>query len=112
MFAAYNLTAWGYRDCTPSKTITGLTKLLLRTLPRSYSFNSVYAHFAMVTPQIMRAHLEKQNCAELYDFRRPATQAAVKVIKTLDGVQTVLRDRARFKAAYGGNMRQLTSGLG
>jgi linoleate 10R-lipoxygenase len=109
--AAYNLSAWGYQDCTYTKGgITALTKLLLRTLPLSYTFNSVYAHFSLLVPSAIRASLEKDGTANLYDFQKPVTQSAVAVVATYKSLQSVLSDKHKFHLVFGDRLRYLSNG--
>jgi len=49
-------------------------RLLLRTLPRDYSEDSVYTYFAFMTPDAMQKNLDKLGVLKQYGLQRPQHQ--------------------------------------
>ena len=77
-FTPYNLTTWGFADCQRNPKGFGFgsqfARLLLRTLPRHYSEDSVYTYFAFMTPDAMQKNLNKLGVLKHYDLNRPQPQ--------------------------------------
>ncbi|KAJ7208882.1 heme peroxidase [Mycena pura] len=114
-FTPGNLTAWGYQDCLRDPHNMGfvslcLPKLLMRHLPRHYSYNSVYGCFPFFTPQRMQTSLKKQGIAADYIFDRPVATRVPKVINTYTAIKHVCNDPARFPTIY--DMSGLGNGYG
>ncbi|KAG8894697.1 hypothetical protein FRB99_001047 [Tulasnella sp. 403] len=115
-FNPYNLTAWGYQDCAHTPTNGafggGISKLLFRSLPNNFSFNSVYGLFPFYTPKTCEVNLSKLDLVDKYDFERPKTEKPVVSVNTWDGVKQVLGDYRSFKTTYEEHMKALTNGYG
>ncbi|KAH7106072.1 heme peroxidase [Auriculariales sp. MPI-PUGE-AT-0066] len=115
-FTPFNLSSWGYQDC--ARTLDNgsrggqLSKLLMRTLPNNYNDRSIYAHFPMMIPSVMREHLTRQGVADQYDFEMRSTYKVVKVVDTAEGVRNALKDWRTFRSSYGDSMKEITNGYG
>ncbi|KAI0683948.1 heme peroxidase [Cytidiella melzeri] len=100
-----NLTSWGFQDCArdPNNGAFGaaLPKLLLRTLPRHYPADSVYALYPFFTPTVNRTNLKNLKLDKLYSFERPKAPAVSKVVDTEAGVRFVLENSDKFQAVGG-----------
>jgi linoleate 10R-lipoxygenase len=84
----------------------------MRALPNHYNDRSVYAHFSMTVPPIMRQHLARQGVADQYDFEMRSTFKVVKIVDTAAGVRNVLKDWRTFRSGYGNFMNEITNGYG
>ncbi|KAJ1306560.1 hypothetical protein OPQ81_007561 [Rhizoctonia solani] len=115
-FTPQNLTVWGYQDC--QRDINNgcfggvLSKVLMRGLPEHYTFNSVYALFPFMTPQIMKTHLEELGIADQYDFKRPGEARHIVGINSYKAVREVLGNPKTYKGTYEQHMKELTNGYG
>jgi hypothetical protein len=56
----------------------------------------------------MKTCLEKDGIANLYDFRKPDPNTTVKVVRTYNGVESVLDDKSKFQPVFGIRLRQLS----
>jgi len=118
VFSAANLTVWGYQDCArqPENGAYGaaLPRLLLRHLPRHYTFNSVYALFPFFTKEQSEKNLKKLKCYDQYDFKRPdANPTPIPLpINSLTAIQHVFSDCNQYKVVYGADMNALTNNRG
>ncbi|KAJ7831148.1 heme peroxidase [Mycena olivaceomarginata] len=106
-FTPRNLTAWGYHDCQSDMRNGAfvLPKLLMRHLPRHYSFNSVHACFPFSTPWRAEESLAAQGLAPQYTFRRLSPAPKPRILSTRTAIQYVLADSLRFPPIH-------TNGLG
>ncbi|KAF7336327.1 Heme peroxidase [Mycena venus] len=108
-FAASNLTAWGYHDCQSDMRNGAfgaqIPKLLMRHLPRHYSFNSVHACFPFFTPRRSEQSLAAQGLASQYTFRRLSPAPKPRILSTRTAIHYVLADPHRFPPIH-------TNGLG
>ncbi|KAF8751809.1 heme peroxidase [Rhizoctonia solani] len=68
-----------------------LPKLLLRTLPRHYTYNSVYGLFP-----------------DQYDFKRPSEAPIPKPLNNFTAIKHVSNDIVKYKVPYGPDMKYLT----
>ncbi|KAI5480215.1 fatty acid oxygenase PpoA [Pseudohyphozyma bogoriensis] len=101
---ARNYTAWGYEDSTPDKqggSFGGMIgKLMMRTLPGSYTFNSIYALFPFSTPETTRKILTDLKIEYKYDFSVPRGVKGWTPVKTMQGCIDILNDHRRFNTIY------------
>ncbi|KAJ7833862.1 heme peroxidase [Mycena olivaceomarginata] len=108
-FTPRNLTAWGYHDCQNDMRNGAfgaqIPKLLMRHLPRHYSFNSVHACFPFSTPWRAEESLAAQGLAPQYTFRRLSPAPKPRILSTRTAIQYVLADSLRFPPIH-------TNGLG
>lgn len=110
-------TAWGYKDCqsNPSNPGAGsvLGPLLLRTLPRNYTENSVYTWFSMMTPDAMRDNLIRLGKEKRYTFYRPiATMEARPIENAAEVLEIVGRGSKGYKSAYSTKAKEIIEGGG
>jgi linoleate 10R-lipoxygenase len=89
-----------------------LGRLLLRTLPTQYTYNSVYAWFPLMLPSEMKTHLEKLKVIEKYDVTRPGTTKGPVVVKEYTEVAAILKDNEGFTSPYAGRAKDLIKGDG
>ncbi|KAK4706087.1 linoleate 10R-lipoxygenase, partial [Phenoliferia sp. Uapishka_3] len=110
-FNPASLTDWGFEDVHPD--VTGgsfggvLGKILMRTLPTSYSFNSIYALFPFSTPETTKAILLKLGIADKYDFSKPVAARPKVPAFTYAGCLSILTDHETFGVVYGPSIKQL-----
>ncbi|BGP18046.1 hypothetical protein JCM10213_008418 [Rhodosporidiobolus nylandii] len=94
------LTSWGFEDVQPDLeggSFGGcIGKLLMRNLPRSYSYNSIYALFPFSTPTTTKEILTNLHLVDQYDFSTPKPAPAVHGVFSYKGVTDVLADSRRF----------------
>ncbi|KAL0959662.1 hypothetical protein HGRIS_011364 [Hohenbuehelia grisea] len=100
-FTPFNLTTWGFYDCQRSMDNGAfgaqLPKLLMRTLPRHYPWNSVYSLFPFFTPEYMKESLTRQEIAHKYTFDYPKSQPVPIILNTLTAIKYAFSDSAHFK---------------
>ncbi|KAK4699084.1 hypothetical protein P7C70_g7182, partial [Phenoliferia sp. Uapishka_3] len=93
---AASLTNWGFEDVSPdykAGAFGGVVgKLLMRALPTSYKFNSIYALFPFSTPKTTKEILIKLGIAYKYDFSRPGEAAAIVPATTYQAVNNILSE--------------------
>ncbi|KAG5723914.1 Psi-producing oxygenase C [Termitomyces sp. T112] len=103
-FTPANLTTWGFYDCQRDMNNGGMggqiPKLLLRHLPRHFTWNSVYSLYPFFTPQKMKDSLTRRKIDRKYTFDRPKTLPATKILSTFAGIKAVFNDPSRFKVIY------------
>ncbi|KAJ7577084.1 linoleate diol synthase [Mycena floridula] len=94
-YTPFNLTAWGFQDCQRDASGFGfgstLGRLFLRTLPDSFTENSVYAFFPLMTPGAMKPHLNKLNVTDNYNFERPKARAQTQIVQSHSQVTAALK---------------------
>ncbi|KAF8595652.1 heme peroxidase, partial [Ceratobasidium sp. AG-I] len=115
-FTPANLTAWGFqdvaRDINNGAFGAYLPKLLMRTLPRHYPYNSAYSLFPFFTPSVTQQNLAKLNIAENYSFARPRETPVPKPLNTFTAIRQVSSDINKFKVIYDPELRYLTRNAG
>jgi hypothetical protein len=115
-FTPQNFTVWGFQDCQRDINNGGfggiLSKILMRTLPEHYTFNSVYALFPFLVPQKMKEHLTDMNIVDLYDCERPKESREVVSVNSYAAVRAVLSDSRTYPGTYVEHMKHLTDGYG
>ncbi|KDR77934.1 hypothetical protein GALMADRAFT_244901 [Galerina marginata CBS 339.88] len=103
-FTPANLTNWGYYDCQRDMNNgaggSQIPKLLMRALPRHYSWNSVYSLYPFFTPSKMKDSLTRQGLQDKYTFDPPTTIPVAKVFNTFTGIKTIFNDSTKFKVIY------------
>jgi linoleate 10R-lipoxygenase len=115
-FTPYNMTAWGFADCQRDPSGFGfgstLGRLLLRTLPKHFTYNSVYTWFPLMVPQAMKPHLEKLEMLSKYDMTRPGGTEDVVSVTEYAGVSHVLKNPGVFKSYHYERASRIVSGDG
>ncbi|BGP26129.1 fatty acid oxygenase PpoA [Rhodotorula toruloides] len=111
-----NLTSWGFQDVQPD-TDGGsyggvIGKLLMRNLPRSYTYNSTYALFPFSTPTTMDAILKKNGVFDDYDKRRPQPPPPVHGTTTYAGAMHVLLKPDTFGVTYDEAIKACSNSFG
>ncbi|KAL8280760.1 hypothetical protein RQP46_006764 [Phenoliferia psychrophenolica] len=113
-FDTASLTNWGFEDVQPAfdgGAFGGVVgKILLRTLPTVYKFNSIFALFPFSTPETTRKNLTKLGIADQYDFSRPTAAAEWRPAFTYDACSNILADHHTFGVIYDPNIKDLTIG--
>ncbi|KAK7920311.1 prostaglandin-endoperoxide synthase 1 [Apiospora marii] len=96
-YHAGNLTNWGMKEVEADPSFEeGIVfyKLFLRAFPRHFAYNSVYAHYPMTIPSENAKILTALGRVGDYSFARPARQPPIVVVKTFQGVDHALANRA------------------
>ncbi|KAM0748536.1 linoleate diol synthase [Meredithblackwellia eburnea MCA 4105] len=103
-FNAACLTNWGFQDVQPPYTSGAfggiIGKLLMRTMPTCYTFNSIYALFPFSTPGTTKKILTELNLIDQYDFTKPTVAPAWHPAFTYKGCIDILSDHRRFGVIY------------
>ncbi|KAJ6619469.1 linoleate diol synthase [Mycena sp. CBHHK59/15] len=114
-YTPFNLTAWGFADCQRDPKAFGfgstLGRLFLRTLPHSFSENSAYAFFPLMTPSAMKVQLQKLHLLDSYDLARPVQLAPVQTVQEYAQVVEVLKSD-KFVAPYAERAAKVIRGKG
>ena len=106
-----NLTNWGFNQVKSDPDVAQgccIYNLLMRALPCWYRGNSVYAMYPFTVPNENREILQKLKKDKDYSFSRPSYLPLPTIIKTWNGVTSVLGDQARFKVPWGPHTYDLT----
>ncbi|KAJ7074134.1 linoleate diol synthase [Mycena amicta] len=114
-YTPYNLTSWGFADCQRDPHGLGfgstLGRLFQRTLPRSFTENSTYAFFPLLTPPTMKANLAKLHLLEEYDLVRPKDERPVQLVQDYATVVDILKS-AKFTSPYAARAAKIIKGKG
>ncbi|KAL8280766.1 hypothetical protein RQP46_006770 [Phenoliferia psychrophenolica] len=108
---AASLTNWGFEDIQP--VLNGgsfggvLGKIIMRTLPSSYSFNSTYALFPFSTPATTKAILNKMELSHKYNFSKPKAAAPWHPAFTFKACRDILADHKTFGVVYGPGIQEI-----
>ncbi|VBB80807.1 Putative linoleate diol synthase with cytochrome P450 domain [Podospora comata] len=98
-----NLTNWGFNEVQYDLNINHgcvFYKLFLRAFPNHFKYNSVYAHYPMVTPSENSKILKDLKRAHLFDFSRPGRIATPTEVTSYDGAQRILAAEDKFKSTW------------
>ncbi|KDN41575.1 hypothetical protein RSAG8_07376, partial [Rhizoctonia solani AG-8 WAC10335] len=113
-FTPERLTSWGFQDVKrdPNNGALGayLPKLLMRTFPRHYTYNSAYSLFPFFTPETTKQNLTKLKLADQYDFARPRETPIPKPLNNFTAIKYVSNEITKYKVPYGPDMRYITFG--
>ncbi|KAK7049205.1 hypothetical protein VNI00_005806 [Paramarasmius palmivorus] len=115
-YTPFNLTAWGFADCQRDPNAYGfgstLGRLFLRTLPKQFTENSVYAFFALQTPESMKTYLKKLKLDGAYDADRPTPSPAYTVASDYSQVGDILKSSAFTAPQYQERASRIVKGKG
>jgi cytochrome P450 len=114
-YTPFNLTAWGFADCQREPKAFGfgstLGRLFLRTLPDSFSENSAYAFFPLMTPTSMKGHLSKMHLLDSYDVTRPKQLSPVQTVEGYSQIAEIMKN-PKFVAPYAARAAKVIKGKG
>ncbi|KAJ7442287.1 linoleate diol synthase [Mycena latifolia] len=114
-YTAFNLTAWGMSDAQKQSDGFGfgstLGRLFLRTLPNSFSENSVYAFFPLMTPSSMKVNLTKMNLLDSYDLSRPKQLSPVQTVQGYTEIIEIMKN-TKFVSPYAERANKVIKGKG
>jgi linoleate 10R-lipoxygenase len=114
-YTPFNLTAWGFADCQRDPKAFGfgstLGRLFLRTLPNSFSENSAYAFFPLMTPSSMKGHLAKMHLLDNYDLSRPKQLSPVQTVQDYSQIVEIMKS-TNFVAPYAARAAKVIKGKG
>ncbi|KAJ7115970.1 linoleate diol synthase, partial [Mycena epipterygia] len=114
-YTPFNLTAWGFADCQRDPKAYGfgstLGRLFLRTLPNSFSENSAYAFFPLMTPTAMQANLTKMHLLGSYDLSRPKQLAPVQTVQGYAQIVDIMKN-AQFASPAAERAAKVIKGKG
>jgi len=114
-YTAFNLTAWGMRDAQRQSDGFGfgstLGRLFLRTLPNSFSENSAYAFFPLMTPSSMEVNLKKMNLLGSYDLQRPKQYSPGRTVKEYAQIVEIMKN-TKFVSPYAERAAKVIKGKG
>ncbi|CAD6925420.1 unnamed protein product, partial [Tilletia controversa] len=110
----YTLTSWGMSQLKPQPGAYGgmLSTVLFRALPGAWPFNSTYGLFPFYTPPAIREIMHANKKEELYNFERPASDMAVRGIKSFEACKNMFLNREDFQVLYGHNILEVTKNIG
>ncbi|CAK5283072.1 unnamed protein product [Mycena citricolor] len=114
-YTPYNLTAWGFADCQRDPDAFGfgstLGRLFLRTLPNSFTENSVYTFFPLMTPGAMKTNLTKLHLVQDYDLTRPQDIAPPVSIQNYNQIAEIMQN-GKLVAPYAERAAKVVKGKG
>lgn len=86
--------------------------MLLRNLPRHYSYNNIYGLFPFTLPATTRKYLTDAPVdTSLYDMEQPVIRKTT-TLNTRAAIQHVLNNPATYPTSYGRDLKSLTNGYG
>lgn len=85
--------------------------VLLRNLPRHYTYNNIYGLFPFTLPTTTRKDLTDAQLSHLYDMERPVIRKTM-TLNTRTAIQHVLNNPTTFPTSYGRDLKFLTNGYG
>ncbi|TWU75932.1 hypothetical protein ED733_006304 [Metarhizium rileyi] len=97
------LTQWGYNEANYDLEVNNgcvFYKLFIRAFPNHFRYNSVYAHYPMVTPNENRKILTNINRVESFDFNRPVFAAPQISLDSYGAAKHVLTEQEKYKIVY------------
>ncbi|KAF2020693.1 heme peroxidase [Aaosphaeria arxii CBS 175.79] len=106
------LTAFGINETASDPSVAGggvLYRLLMRSFPRWYRANSIYAFFPFTIPSEMRAIKENLGQAAAYDWTRPTLNDKAVIVNTWKAATDVLLNPHIFKVPWGRALTRLSS---
>ncbi|KAK4186268.1 heme peroxidase [Podospora australis] len=98
-----NLTNWGFNEVQYDLNVNHgcvFYKLFLRAFPNHFTYNSVYAHYPMVTPDENKQILTDLKRAHLFDWSRPTRISKSTEVTSYTAAQNILADKTRFQALW------------
>ncbi|KAJ7131370.1 linoleate diol synthase [Mycena epipterygia] len=114
-YTPFNLTAWGFADCQRDPKAYGfgstLGRLFLRNLPNSFSENSAYAFFPLMTPTAMQDNLSKMHLLGSYDLSRPKQLAPVQTVQGYAQIVDIMKN-AQFASPAAERAARVIKGKG
>ncbi|KDR69941.1 hypothetical protein GALMADRAFT_282379 [Galerina marginata CBS 339.88] len=114
-FFAEILTLWGYGDCSlrPNNGSFGasMPKLLQRTLPHDYQYNSIYGLFPLATPEYTIPLLPEPKPRAMYSIERPQPHK-VHHLATKEAISHVFNQPKLFPTIYNDSLIAVTGGYG
>jgi len=107
------LTAWGYNfvDSDPDVAFGNvLYRLLMRSFPGWYQYNSVYAFFPFNTPTRVKEILTAMGIDKFFSWDPPREGPNPIVFSTAVNVRNILENYELFKVVWGPAILRLTQG--
>ncbi|KAK9441774.1 heme peroxidase [Metarhizium brunneum] len=109
------LTQWGFNEANYNLEINHgcvFYKLFIRAFPNHFRYNSIYAHYPMVTPKENRMILTNLKRADRFDFGRPEFIAPPIQLTSYGAAQHVLTNQHKYKVMYREAFRFLVGSSG
>lgn len=98
-----SLTNWGYNDVQYDLNVNHgcvFYKLFIRAFPHHFKYNSVYAHYPMVTTAETKKILKDLKRDHLFDFSRPTRFSAAVEVSSFEGAQRVFANPEKYKGIW------------
>lgn len=98
-----SLTNWGYNEVNYDMKINHgcvFYKLFIRAFPDHFQWNSVYAHYPMVTPTENHQILTSLNRAHLFTFDRPMYKPPRINITSYGAAKYILTNQPTYKVSW------------
>lgn len=109
------LTQWGFNEANYDFDINHgcvFYKLFIRAFPNHFRYNSVYAHYPMVTPTENRKILTNIKRVERFDFSRPTHTGPRINITSYGAAKHILTNQDKYKVVYEEGFRYLFGSVG
>jgi linoleate 8R-lipoxygenase/9,12-octadecadienoate 8-hydroperoxide 8R-isomerase len=103
-YTPWNLTNWGYEEANHDVAVDGghvFYKLFLRAFPHHFEYNSVYAHFPLVTPSENKEILSSLGLEDKYSWKKPGRLLMPSMIFSHAACKTILENKRDFKVTWG-----------
>ncbi|KAI3396982.1 hypothetical protein diail_11382 [Diaporthe ilicicola] len=106
------LTNWGFNEANFDNAVNGghvMHKLIFRAFPNHFAYNSVYAHFPLVTPPENKTILKGMGTWGQYSWETPRARQLPVMIKSHNACARILNDDKNFKVVWGEAITGLTN---
>jgi hypothetical protein len=107
-YSPRNLTNWGYNDVQYDLNVNHgcvFYKLFIRAFPHHFKYNSVYAHYPMVTTSETKKILKDLKRDHLFDFSRPTRISPAVEVNSFEGAQRVFANPEKYKGVWHEGLR-------
>lgn len=98
------LTNWGYAQADSDVAVDNgcvFYKLFLTAFPQHFAQNSIYAHYPLTIPSVMKEALKELKKADLYSFDTPSFTPKPQAIVEYKNATAILNDKETFKVTWG-----------
>ena len=102
-YSPSGLTQFGYNAVASNLGVAQggvLYRLLMRSFPGWYEYNSIYALFPLITPSGNKEILKELGNLHLYSFKRPSQPTQPFVLSTPESARKILEHPLVFQLAW------------
>ncbi|GAB0138710.1 hypothetical protein EsDP_00006936 [Epichloe bromicola] len=109
------LTQWGFNEANYDLEVNHgcvFYKLFIRAFPNHFRYNSVYAHYPMVTPSENHKILTNLKRLDRFDFSRPVYASPEVRLSSYSAAKYILSNDDKYNLAWEEGFKNLTGSAG